>query len=522
MDTNNLVAEQPAEVAISRSASTPSAPAGGRSQIFCDLAVVGRGTVALEAARAAIRRQARVVLIHQSDPEDAARIDPWLLSHALDQAKQGPARGNDRSALTADTGPGLAAVGLLQQARQFFTPAAEDLAGEDIARAGAEVLQGSATFTGPSTLKAGAVDVRFRRAIVAPTTVATPPEFVLPEGESVLTAATLVKLAHLPQRLAVFGADSQACQWAQLFRRLGCEVHLIDRDHVLLPGEDPQIAAIVEAQLRRSRIRLHLGCRDIAIETMRQRSAIVIAGEESKEKLLVDEMFWCGPRRLDTAGMGLPAAGVVSTDQSIATSDALRTTNPRIYVVGEGCGPRYGAPLAAQATARVAVHNALTPLGRFFPQRFDWHLIPRTVYSDPEIIQIGLTHHEITAARSEFDKYRQVLAAPDRAGEDGPCSEFIEVVVDRPSGRVAAVTVVAARAESWIAPLELLLARRLTLAALADAVPCYPSRLELLKRIADRCLADREARYGLGLLGESRALRARWARWCKRAAAGSW
>jgi len=255
---------------------------------------------------------------------------------------------------------------------------------------------------------------------------------------------------------------------------------------------------------------------------MRQRSAIVIAGEESKEKLLVDEMFWCGPRRLDTAGMGLPAAGVVSTDQSIATSDALRTTNPRIYVVGEGCGPRYGAPLAAQATARVAVHNALTPLGRFFPQRFDWHLIPRTVYSDPEIIQIGLTHHEITAARSEFDKYRQVLAAPDRAGEDGPCSEFIEVVVDRPSGRVAAVTVVAARAESWIAPLELLLARRLTLAALADAVPCYPSRLELLKRIADRCLADREARYGLGLLGESRALRARWARWCKRAAAGSW
>ena len=81
----------------------------------------------------------------------------------------------------------------------------------------------------------------------------------------------------------------------------------------------------------------------------------------------------------------------------------------------------------------------------------------------------------------------------------------MEVVIDRPSGRLAAVTAVAARAEQWIVPLELLLARRLTLAALADVVPCYPSRLELLKRIADRCLADREARYGPGLRGETRA-----------------
>ena len=48
-----------------------------------------------------------------------------------------------------------------------------------------------------------------------------------------------------------------------------------------------------------------------------------------------------GPRRLDTAGMGLAAAGVAASDQAIATDDALRTTNPRIYAAGEGRGPRY-------------------------------------------------------------------------------------------------------------------------------------------------------------------------------------
>ena len=519
MEPDHFVAERSVEVATVPTPTTPSARPSRRGRISCDLAVVGHGMVALEAARAAMDWHARVVLIHQADSEVAPTADPWLLSHALDQAGRPSRRGGDRSALPADRSEECAAIDLFQQVRPFFGLGTEDLAGKDIARSGMEVFQGSATFTGPQTLKVGAVEVQFRRAIVVPASAATPPEFALPEGESVFTAATLAGLGQLPQRLAVFGVGPHACQWAQLFRRLECEVHLIDRGHRLLPEADPQIAAIVEDQLRRSQIRLHLGCQDISVETLGQRRAIVITGASGKEKLLVDEMLWCGPRRLDTAGMCLAAAGVAATDQSIVTGDTLRTTNPRIYTAGEGCGPRYAARLAAQATARIAVRNAMAPLGRFFPQRFDWHLIPRALCSDPEIIQIGLTHHEIAAAGSEFDTYRQVLAADGRAGKRGERNDFVEIVVDRPSGHVAAVTVVVEEAELWIAPLELLLARRLPLAALADVVPCYSSRLQSLKRIADRCLADREAGYGAGLRGECRALWARATRWCKRSVA---
>jgi pyruvate/2-oxoglutarate dehydrogenase complex dihydrolipoamide dehydrogenase (E3) component len=156
-------------------------------------------------------------------------------------------------------------------------------------------------------------------------------------------------------------------------------------------------------------------------------------------------------------------------------------------------------------------------MGRLLPQRFDWHLVPRGLYNDPEIVQIGLTHHEVAARRSELDTYRQVLAAAERAGGESALSEFIEVVVDRPSGRIASVTAVAETAEEWIAPLEVLMARRLSLAALADVVPCYPSRLELLKRIADRYLADCEARYGAGWQGKGRALWERLVRRCREA-----
>ncbi len=512
------VAEQPHHAAAAPSPSPePSEPVVGPSRICRDLAVVGCGMAALEAARAAIRRHARVVLVYQENPENAAKVDPWRLSRALDRVQQEPALGpRAGQAAASDIAPPPGALGLLQRAWQSVTRTAADFAAEDIALAGGEVVHGSATFTGWNTLRAGSREVQFGHAILAPGSVANPPEFVVPEGDAVLTEATLGRLEDLPQRLAVFGASRQACQWAGLFRRLGCEVYLIDRDHVILSEEDPLLSAIVEAQLRHDAIGLRLGCQDITIETMRQRRAIVIGREEGKEKLLVDEIFWCGPRRLETAGLGLEAAGVVYTDRSIRVNDALQTTNRRIYAAGEGCGPRYGGPLAAQATARIAVRNALAPLGRLLPQRFDWRLVPRGLYNDPQIIQVGLTHHEIAARRSEFDTYRQVLASADR-GEESAASEFIEVVVDRPSGRIASVTAVAETAEDWIAPLVLLMARRLSLAALADVVPCYPSRLELLKRIADRYLADCEARYGTGWQGKGRALWERLLRRCRQA-----
>jgi pyruvate/2-oxoglutarate dehydrogenase complex dihydrolipoamide dehydrogenase (E3) component len=154
---------------------------------------------------------------------------------------------------------------------------------------------------------------------------------------------------------------------------------------------------------------------------------------------------------------------------------------------------------------------------RFWPRRLDWHLLPRCLYQRPQIVQLGLTHHEIAARGNELDTYRQVVAAAERSAAEGAWSEFIEVVVDRFSGRVASVTAVANTVEPWIAPLLVMIHNRLALDAVADVVPCGPSRLELLRRIVDRYRADRVARFGGGWKG---AVRARAARLTH--AAGAW
>jgi pyruvate/2-oxoglutarate dehydrogenase complex dihydrolipoamide dehydrogenase (E3) component len=120
-------------------------------------------------------------------------------------------------------------------------------------------------------------------------------------------------------------------------------------------------------------------------------------------------------------------------------------------------------------------------------------------------VQLGLTHHEIAARRNELDTYRQVVAAIEKSPADAGWSEFIEVAVDRHSGRVASVTAVAKTVEPWIAPLLVMMHNRLPLDALAEVVPCCPSRLELLRRIVDRYRADRVARFGGGVKGAARA-----------------
>ena len=461
MDGNNTVADQidPLVVVSTRPESAAPTRAAGK---VCDLLVVGHGAVVIEAVRAAIQQPARVVLIQQPDPPEGVAIEPADFLQALTQVDRqlGPGLRSARS----EASPGGAApaaadrrgaeiAAALQRSRHPAARSALSAAAEQWTRQGGELLRGPATFTGPQTLVVGDRELRFRRAIIAPGHRPEPPEYALSDDSRPLTEETLDRWKQVPERLAVFGGSVKACQWAQIFRRLGSEVHLIDRGHALAAEEDPQVASILENQLRQDQVRMHLGCQDLSIQPLRRRKVIVIARADGKEKLMVDELFCCGPKRLNVAGWGLDAAGVGRSERAIAIDSALRTTNPRIFAVGAACGPRFASPAAVEMMARAAVGNALGRVEQLWPRRLDWHLLPRCLYQRPQIVQLGLTHHEIAARGNELDTYRQVVAAAEHSAGEEAWSEFIEVVVDRFSGRVASVTAVANTVEPWIAPL---------------------------------------------------------------------
>lgn len=372
----------------------------------------------------------------------------------------------------------------LRCARLASEPALSDGAVE----LAAPVAQGEGRFVAPDRLELGGRSIRFRRAIVVPERATPPLESPGAEQVGYWTEETLDDMQAVPATLAIVGSGVEACQWAQVFRQLGSQVHLVCPGGRLLPQEQPEIASLLQTQLGADQIRLHLDTAPPTFERMGNRKAVLLGVGEQQRKLLVDEVLHFGTKRYCLDGLGLPSANVEFDDDGIRGGVALGTSNRRVFVVNPL--DDY-SPLAVDLTARVAVHNALVRWGcRLLFRKMD--LLPRCLHTRPAVTEFGLRPSAAPSAR--YAVYRTDLgpwSVKSPACESGPTGpRFVELVIERRSGRVAGVTIVAQPDAPWLAPLALLIERRLpleTLAGLARYDPCW----EPLMRIARLAEADR-------------------------------
>ncbi len=446
------------------------APAGGYR-----LAILGGDAAGTAAAREAARRGVRVALIL---PE-AGRGEPPEPTPLGQQIRRLQWRTGRRSPAWQPEGPGI------------------------------DLYVGEAFFSGRRGIVVGGREIRFGKAAVASGCGPGPLGVAGAEESDCLRAETLEQLAEVPGRLAVVGCGEEECGWAQAFRRLGSQVHLIAEEEGILPGEEPEVAELLQARFAQDEIRLHLGCQELSLETTGNLRAVVIGREGRKEKVLVDRVLVCPARRPKVEGLGLESAGVAYSDQGVVVGERLQTTNGRVFAAGGACGERFATPEAAAATGVLAVHNALSVTSR----RLSQLVIPRGIYTDPGVVQVGLTRGEAAARGMEIDTYRADLCGAEESIAGGRGPGRIAVHVERGTGRIAGATVVADGADELIAPLVLLMTRRWSLAALADVIACCGSRLEALVGLGERWRQSRRGAIGSGLIE-------RWRDWRRRRGGG--
>jgi len=372
-----------------------------------------------------------------------------------------------------------------------------------------DVYLGRPVFHRDRAIAVGSRELKFHRAILA--TGATPagPPFPGADESGCLRPETLGQLAEVPRRLAVIGLGAEGCTWARAFCGLGSQVHLIGREPAVLPGEDPDAAAAVQARLEQDGVRLHTDCGEPAVETMGNLRSVVLCCNGRKEKLLVDEVLVCAARRPDVAELALETAGVACDARGIAVDARLRTSNRRVYAVGAVLGAAFASRQAARATAELAVRNALG----WFPRSAGRLVISRCIHTEPAVASAVLAGTVLAGAaaartgggaemgrpetgRVEADVYRADLADADPSLPAALREGFVKLEVQRRSGRVRSALVVAERADELLAPLALLMARGLPLSALAEPIVCLSSRAEPLVRLAQRVCEERRLSPG--------------------------
>jgi pyruvate/2-oxoglutarate dehydrogenase complex dihydrolipoamide dehydrogenase (E3) component len=349
---------------------------------------------------------------------------------------------------------------------------------------GVDIYLASARFTGRDRLDVGGQELRFRRCVIATGGRPAAPSIQGLQETGYLTNESVFSLTELPRRLLVLGAGPIGCELAQAFRRFGSEVHLVNRSERILKKEDVLAAGVVQRQFEREGIVLHLGATVTNVSVAAASNGarqVTIEKRGAAETVEVDALLVAVGRTPNIEGLGLEAAGVEANARGVVVNDFLQSSNPHIYAAGDVAGS-YQFTHAADAMARACIQNAFF----FGRKRLSGLVIPRTTYTDPEIAHVGLTLHEAERQGVEVDSYREELANVDRAVLDGEEDGYAVVHCEKGKGKVLGATIVGSHAGEMIGEVSLLMTKGLTLGALSETVHCYPTQVEVLRRIGDQ------------------------------------
>ncbi|HKP23763.1 MAG TPA: FAD-dependent oxidoreductase [Dongiaceae bacterium] len=350
---------------------------------------------------------------------------------------------------------------------------------------GVTVLKSWAKFIDDRTVEVGDARIRARRFVLATGSSAFIPPIPGIDQVPYFTNETVFDHIAGIRDLIVLGGGPIGVELAQGFARLGAKVQLVEMAR-LLPRDDAQAAKLVCASLRRDGVALHEDSTATAVQRAGDRVRLEVRSSNGATVWLEGgELLVAVGRKPRVDNMGLEQAGIAATPKGIQVDAGLRTTNRRVYAIGDcNGGPAFTHVAGHQAG--LVIRSALFRL----PVSFDTRALPWVTYSDPELAQVGLTEEAARRAHGDVVVTHQPAAGSDRARTDRQEAGFLKIVSDR-RGRVLGVTIVGVQAGELLAPWCLALARGLKLSALAGPMLPYPTLSELGKRAAGQFYAGR-------------------------------
>lgn len=455
-----------------------------------DICVIGAGAGGLQVAVQAAAFGVRVVLV---DPHagpaggqpgrmgaDAVRAGRLPLSALIAAARRAHAVAQAAAFGVQVTSTRVDFAGVRDHVRGVIRARAPNLARERLAGLGVRVIEGAARFKDARTLTvAGDIEIAARRFVIATgSSPALPPIAGLEEAPH-LTTETAVELAACPQHLIIIGAGSIGLELAQAFRRLGAQVTVLDAVEPL-GQEDSECAAVVRDQFVREGIEIRSGTivRVAAAGAQVQvqfQVQVQLTGADGEEIIEGSHLLVASGRWPNVVGLGLDAAGIKFDEHGITVDKGLKTTNRRVYAIGDVAG---GLELAhaTDHQAGLVVRNALFRL----PVSFDPEAIPRVTFTDPELARVGLTEAVARRRGYRIRVLRWPYRENDRAHAEGEARGHIKVVINR-RGRILGVSIVGAGAGELIAPWTLAMSRGGDIRAMAGIVVPYPTQSEIGK-----------------------------------------
>ncbi|MDT0447005.1 NAD(P)H-quinone dehydrogenase [Streptomyces johnsoniae] len=310
-----------------------------------------------------------------------------------------------------------------------------------------------------------------------------------PDGERILTWTQVYDLGELPEELVVVGSGVTGAEFAGAYQALGSRVTLVSSRDRVLPGEDPDAAAVLEDVFRRRGMNVMARSRAAAVKRAGGRVEITLSDGRTISGTHCLMAVGAVP---NTSDMGLEEAGVKLKDSGhIWTDKVSRTTAPGVYAAGDCTGVLALASVAAMQ-GRIAMYHflgdAVAPL--------DLNTVSGNIFTDPEIATVGYTQEDVDEGRIDARLVKLPLLRNPRAKMQGVRDGFVKLFCRPGTGIVVGGVVVAPRASELIHPISIAVDNSLTVEQIAKAFTVYPSLsgsiAEAARQLHTRKLAEEQ------------------------------
>lgn len=447
-----------------------------------DLVVIGGGTAGLVTASGCARLGRRVALIEKQALGGDCLWTGCVPTKALVATAKLAHQMHTAAAWgLAPHHPAIDPAAVMASMRELRRAISRHDDPERFRRLGVSVIEGEARLVSSSEIEVGDRRLTARDIVIATgSRTAVPPVEGLEEAGFVDHASFLAR-DEIPRSVLILGGGAIGIEFAQILRRLGSEVTVVEMMRTIVPREDRDVITRLHEILAGEGIEIYTGwaVRRVRVEGGRKLVSVERAGEA--KELLVDEIFVASGRRGNIEGLGLEAAGVNVECSYVKVDRFLQSSVPRIWA----CGDVHGGPQFTHVAAYEAVKLVRNML---FPGRsaVDYANVPWALYTDPEAAHLGMTEAE---ARGELgDSVRTFcveLDDVDRAVIDRAGSGFVKLVCDK-GGRLVGAHIVAPHASSLIQQLVVARKKGMRVGEIAQIVSSYPSMAEGIQKAAAR------------------------------------
>lgn len=444
-----------------------------------DICVIGAGAGGLSVAAAAAVFGVPVVLIEKGRLGGECLYTGCVPSKALIAAAKRAHGIAEAEAFGVSAGPATVDFAKVRRrVHDVIAAIAPNDSKERFTGLGVRVIEAAARFKDRATVVAGdGTEIKARRFVIATGSSPSLPPIPGLHAVPYLTNETIFDLATLPEHLIIIGGGPIGLELAQAFRRLGAAVTVLEAAEPLA-SEDPECADVVLDALTRDGVDIRSHVAIVRVEREGAKLSVVIRDGDGERTIAGSHLLVAAGRTANTEGLGLEQAGIACDARGIVVDKGLKTTNRRVYAIGDVAGHGQFTHLANHQ-AGLVIRNALFRL----PAAMNADTVPRVTFTDPELAQVGLTEAQARARGSAIRVLRWPYHENDRAQVEGTTVGHIKVVTDR-RGKVLGATIVGAGAGELITTWALAIAKRSNISTFLGIIIPYPTLAEIGKRAA--------------------------------------